>query len=127
LYRHPPGRPASPELQGVYDEVRASGAADDVLVEVEREHYLTVGIIDSDLNDLNSVAVVSYARMDPAYLGITPDEELLRSRLRKMIFKNIGMMYYSLPVSRDPRSVLYGNVLGLDDLDYMSEFFEPRS
>jgi archaemetzincin len=78
-------------------------------------------------SDENSVAVVSYARMDSAYLGITPDEDLLRSRLRKMIFKNIGMMYYRLPVSRDPRSVLYGNVLGLDDLDYMSEFFEPRS
>ena len=57
---------------------------------------------------------------------LTPDEELLRSRLRKMVIKNIGMMYYGLPVSRDPRSVLYGNVLGLDDLDYMSEFFEPR-
>ena len=74
----------------------------------------------------NSVAVVSYARMDPAYLGNTPEEELLRSRLRKMVIKNIGIMYYGLPVSRDPRSVLYGNVLGLDDLDYMSEFFEPR-
>jgi hypothetical protein len=64
--------------------------------------------------------------MDPAYLGITPGEELLRSRLRKMVLKNIGIMYYGLPVSRDPRSVLYGNVLGPDDLDYMSEFFEPR-
>ena len=74
----------------------------------------------------NSVAVVSYARMDPAYLGNTPDEELLRSRLRKMVIKNIGIMHYGLPVSRDPRSVLYENVLGLDDLDYMSEFFEPR-
>lgn len=74
----------------------------------------------------NSVAVVSYARMDPAYLGNGPEEELLRSRLRKMVIKNIGIMYYGLPVSRDPRSVLYGNVLGLVDLDYMSEFFEPR-
>jgi predicted Zn-dependent protease len=74
----------------------------------------------------NSVAVVSYARMDPAYLGSTRDEELLRSRLHKMVIKNIGIMHYGLPVSRDPRSVLYGNVLGPDDLDYMSEFFEPR-
>ena len=49
----------------------------------------------------NSVAVVSYARMDPAFLGITRDEELLRSRLRKMVIKNIGIMYYGLPVSRD--------------------------
>jgi hypothetical protein len=64
--------------------------------------------------------------MDPANLGNTPDEELLRSRLRKMIFKNIGIMCYSLPVSQDPKSVLYGNVLSLGDLDYMREFFEPR-
>jgi hypothetical protein len=64
--------------------------------------------------------------MDPANLGNTPDEELLRSRLRKMIFKNIGIMCYSLPVSQDPKSVLYGNVFSLGDLDYMSEFFEPR-
>ena len=74
----------------------------------------------------NTIAVVSYARMDPANLGNTPDEELLRSRLRKMIFKNIGIMCYGLPVSQDPKSVLYGNVLSLGDLDYMSEFFEPR-
>jgi hypothetical protein len=64
--------------------------------------------------------------MDPANLGTTPDEELLRSRLRKMMVKNIGIMCYGLPVSRDPKSVLYGNVLSLGDLDYMSEFFEPR-
>jgi hypothetical protein len=29
-------------------------------------------------------------------------------------------------VSQNPKSVLYGNVLSLGDLDYMSEFFEPR-
>jgi hypothetical protein len=30
-----------------------------------------------------------------------------------MIFKNIGIMCYGLPVSQDPKSVLYGNVLSL--------------
>jgi predicted Zn-dependent protease len=45
----------------------------------------------------NTIAVVSYARMDPANLGNTPDEELLRSRLRKMIVKNIGIICYGLP------------------------------
>jgi len=44
-----------------------------------------------------------------------------------MIFKNIWIMCYGLPVSQGPRSVLGGNVLGLADLDYMSEFFEPPS
>jgi predicted Zn-dependent protease len=102
--------------------------AQDMYIKARRE---TWRYAFSHRSNENSLAVVSYARMDPAYpwfwfLGNTPDEELLRSRLRKMVIKNIGIMYYGLPVSRDPRSVLYGNVLGLDDLDYMSEFFEPR-
>ena len=95
----------------------------DIYIKARRETWRYAFSLRSNEN---SVAVVSYARMDPAYLGNTPDEELLRSRLRKMVIKNIGIMYYGLPVSRDPRSVLYGNVLGLDDLDCMSEFFEPR-
>ena len=106
--------------------------AQDMYIKARRE---TWRYAFSRRSNENSVAVVSYARMDPAYpayptypayLGNTPEEELLRSRLRKMVIKNIGIMYYGLPVSRDPRSVLYGNVLGPDDLDYMSEFFEPR-
>jgi predicted Zn-dependent protease len=96
--------------------------AQDMYINARVEWRFALSLRSND----NSVAVVSYARMDPAYLRITSDEELLRSRLRKMILKNIGMIYYSLPASRDPLSVLYGNVLGVDDLDDMSEFFEPR-
>jgi len=72
------------------------------------------------------MAVVSYARMDPANLGGPPDDQLLMSRLRKMIAKNIGIIVYGLPPSRNPRSVLYGNILGTDDLDRMTEEFDPR-
>jgi predicted Zn-dependent protease len=72
------------------------------------------------------LAVVSYARMDPANLAGRPNDDLLKSRLRKMIAKNIGIMHYDLPLSQNPRSVLFGNILGIDDLDAMSEFFEPR-
>ena len=71
-------------------------------------------------------AVVSYARMDPANLGEPPNDELLRSRLRKMITKNIGIMYFGLPAGQDPRSALFGNVLGVDDLDRMTEDFDPN-
>ena len=71
-------------------------------------------------------AVVSYARMNPAALGAAPNEELMSSRLRKMIAKNIGIIYYALPLSKNPRSVLYGNVLSVDDLDRMTEEFDPR-
>ena len=71
-------------------------------------------------------AVISYARMDPVNLGDPRNDELLLSRLRKMIAKNIGIMYYRLPVSSNPRSVLFRNVLGVDELDRMTEDFNPK-
>jgi predicted Zn-dependent protease len=71
-------------------------------------------------------AIVSYARMDPAHLGDPPNEDQLRSRLRKMITKNIGIMYYGLPASPNPRSVMYRDILGVDDLDRMTEDFNPK-
>ena len=72
------------------------------------------------------VAVVSYARMDPANLGGVSDATLLESRLRKMTSKNIGIIYYGLPTSQNPRSAMFGNILGIDDLDRMTEDFKPR-
>jgi predicted Zn-dependent protease len=66
-------------------------------------------------------AVVSTARMSwPA--GLAGDEEIAL-RLRKMVSKNIGLMYFGLSPSDDPRSVLYRNVGGVDDLDRMGEDF----
>ncbi len=69
-------------------------------------------------------AVVSNARMK---LGTwptstaTPDEQ--ESRLRKMVTKNIGIMYYGLPQNNDPRSVLYSDIGGIEELDEMGEDF----
>jgi hypothetical protein len=51
------------------------------------------------------------------------DEALRMARLQKMITKNIGILFYLLPDSTDPRSVLYSNILGPDDLDRMTEEF----
>lgn len=66
-------------------------------------------------------AVVSNARMG---LGSTVlPAEKVESRLRKMVTKNIGVLYYRLPQSDDPRSVLYKNVGGISELDYMGEEF----
>jgi archaemetzincin len=71
------------------------------------------------------VAVVSYARMRPEAFGNAPDGMLLRSRLRKMITKNLGIMCYGLPASQNSRSVLYGSIEGTDELDLMTEDFDP--
>ncbi|HVG31186.1 MAG TPA: hypothetical protein VM864_15865 [Pyrinomonadaceae bacterium] len=64
-------------------------------------------------------AVVSDARMTLGRAG----EGLSESRLRKMVTKNIGVLYYRLAQSDDPRSVLYKSVGGLRELDRMGEDF----
>lgn len=57
-------------------------------------------------------------------LGKRPvNEEQILMRLRKMVTKNVGVLYFHLRQSDDPRSVLYRNVGGIQDLDYMGEDF----
>ena len=68
-------------------------------------------------------AVVSSARMNPVNFGQPKNHELLHARLRKMITKNIGILYFRLPQSNDPRSVLFRSILGLEELDRVGEDF----
>jgi predicted Zn-dependent protease len=65
-------------------------------------------------------AVVSTARMGSLDEPIDP---IVLSRLRKMVLRNIGVLYFGLPLNDDPLSVLYRDVLGVDDLDRMGEEF----
>ena len=71
------------------------------------------------LRSRGTFAVVSSARMSDGFA----DEARQRQRLRKMVTKNVGILYYGLAVSDDPRSVLYRDILGPQDLDYASEDF----
>lgn len=66
-------------------------------------------------------AVVSNARMNWSTSLVSAEK--LDSRLRKMVTKNIGILYYGLRPSDDPRSVLYQNVGGIRELDNMGEDF----
>ncbi len=66
-------------------------------------------------------AVVSSARMDPSSSGGSPDPTLANLRLRKMVTKEIGVLYYHLPISRDNRSAMFGPIYSLEELDAMSE------
>jgi predicted Zn-dependent protease len=71
--------------------------------------------------DGEACAVVSVARMT---LGLTSaDSDRFETRIRKMLSKNIGTLYYRLPVSSHPQSVLYSGVGGIEELDYMGEDF----
>ena len=73
--------------------------------------------------DGQGFAVVSSARMVPWLYRLRGKEYLLHTRFRKMVSRNIGILVYELPPSRDPTSLLYHRVLGLDDLDLIQETF----
>ena len=68
-------------------------------------------------------AVVSSARMDPVNLGGAADNALLDSRLRKMVLKEIGVIYYQFPPNHNPHSVMYDSIDEVEDLDKMGEDF----
>jgi tetratricopeptide (TPR) repeat protein len=68
-------------------------------------------------------AVVSSARMNPVNFGGSANEALTEARMRKMLLKNIGAVYYLMPLNHDPKSVLYEDVEGVGDLDNMGEDF----
>ena len=68
-------------------------------------------------------AVVSTGRMDPAFFGRPSDESLTELRLKKLITKNIGLMYFGYFQSSDPNSVLYRSILSIGDLDRIGEDF----
>ena len=68
-------------------------------------------------------AVVSTARMDDAAWGGASNPRRLETRLRKMVTKNLGVLYFGLEQSSDRRSVMFGPILGLRDLDSIGEDF----
>jgi hypothetical protein len=86
--------------------------ADDMFIEAEDWNY-AYGLRDTD-----RFAVVSDYQM---YADSLTNARM--ARLRKMVTKYVGIQFYGLPESSNPRSVLYNNILGPEDLDAMSEEF----
>jgi predicted Zn-dependent protease len=68
-------------------------------------------------------AVVSAARMGIHYAGEPDEVAKPEVRMRKMISKDIGMLYYGLAQSNNPRSVLYNQIGGIEELDAVGEDF----
>jgi predicted Zn-dependent protease len=73
-------------------------------------------------NDLRT-AVVSSARMGLHYAGEPADGADPETRVRKMVTKNIAILYYGKAQSSNPHSVLYNQIGGIEDLDKVSEDF----
>ena len=76
------------------------------------------------VRELGRFAVISTARMDPMSFGLPPDQEVLRTRLGKMVTKQIGLYFYGLPERHEKTSVLFSPILGVDDLDEVSSEFD---
>ena len=57
------------------------------------------------------------------YIGEPSDLNLSGTRLRKMVTKDIGILYYGLPQSQNPSSVLYNGIMGIEELDQVGEDF----
>lgn len=77
------------------------------------------------LRDPDGFAVVSRARMDPR--ALFPDPALRMRRLQKMVLKNVGSLALGHPLSGNPRSVMFGSILSVDDLDYMTQEVRPAA
>lgn len=69
------------------------------------------------------IAVVSTARMNLHYPGELADQADSTIRLRKMVTKDIGIMYLGMSPNHNPRSVLFDGILGIEELDQVTEDF----
>jgi predicted Zn-dependent protease len=122
------------------DRERVQVVAEELAGSLRRlpQHGLLIGLTSYDMyirgsqwewafayRDGQRVVVVSTARMDESNWGLPVAPDRLRARLRKMVAKNLGVMYYGLTQTSDRRSVLFGPILGLDDLDAIGEDFRP--
>ncbi len=74
------------------------------------------------LGETNS-AVVSSARLSLPDIGQVLERDLPGKRLRKIVTKDIGILYYGLPQSQNPKSVLYNQIIGIEELDEVGDDF----
>jgi predicted Zn-dependent protease len=66
--------------------------------------------------------LVSTARLSlPTDVYPTVTDEVRTWRLRKVVLKHLGVLYYQLAFSADPKSIMYRDILGVDDLDRLEE------
>jgi tetratricopeptide (TPR) repeat protein len=136
--------PVIPLDGSTFDSHRHQLIAEDVIELIKRTYpklvedpdAVVIGLTESDMyirektwqyafsyRGDSRFAVVSNARMNPANLGQSANAELLNTRFRKMVMKNIGILYYQMPNNSNPKSVLYNNIDGVEELDRIDEEF----
>ncbi|MBI3456895.1 MAG: M48 family metalloprotease, partial [Candidatus Rokubacteria bacterium] len=106
-----------PELAGDPEVILMGITSDDMYIRGYRWRFAFAYRVG------HQFAVVSSFGMDPVNYARPPNPELLEERLRKMVSKQIGSLYFRLPQSADRGSVMFGPILGPDDLDAIAEDF----
>lgn len=81
----------------------------------------------SQHNVEKKISAVSLARINPASFGEQPDRALLSSRALKLVNKALGYHLYSYEPSSDLNNVMYGPIMGLEDLDKVSSWYDSRT
>ena len=127
--------PLQTSFSETYD-VRTGQRVAEALVRSLKETYpnrgndVYIGFIAQDMFITGQASRFAYNFIDDGYavvsdarLAIFADENAQQARLRKVVSRTIGTLYYHLPPSEDSRSVLYKGLRGPDDLDRMSEDF----
>lgn len=65
--------------------------------------------------------VLSTARMDPAWSADPANARLLRNRTRKAAMRVVGSLYYGYRETPDRRSVMFGPLVSVNELDRLRE------
>ena len=128
--------------ESVFDSRRRQLIAEELIELIERENrqvssdrsVVLIGLTSKDMyvkkyswrfafgyRSGGRFAVISTARMDPVNLGDPVNDDLMRTRLRKMVTKEIAILYYGMQQTSDPNSVLYNKILGIEELDRIGE------
>jgi len=74
-----------------------------------------IGITDVDMD--------WYSWRDDERFAVVSTSGLTSDQFHKQVSKNVGLLWFELPLSSDWRSVLYDEVKGTGDLDRMSNDF----
>ena len=71
----------------------------------------------------NRTAVISTARLDRHMNGWPGMTNVIELRVRKLIARDLGLLYYKLPYSNDPTSLLYRDLSYVTSVDTMQESY----
>lgn len=131
------------EETGQYHAGYLSKFGDQVFKTLRREDAYCIVLTNEDINHPNSGlrflfsiqypsnSVVSLARMNPLNMGLTLNIlnvpyafNQTSERALKIINKELGKGLYGYPISNDRKSVMYGPIMSVQDLDGIGMWYE---